>query len=389
MRSDKIFKWIIAVAGVIFLGLLLFWRYNLGISRYFDVDEFAHLHWGYSFLVGEKPYTDFFYLFPPFFLFPIAAIIKVFGRTVATIIAARIFIFVVFLLTSFTLFLLVKKLRNGLIALYSLCIFAFLPLPYDKMIEIRPDLFATSMAIGALYLFILAKETKRWIYFFLSGIFFSISLGLVPKTLFFLTPIAIIFIYDFYVTFRSKNARRFYNSYLLFAFGMVLPALILLWLIISWGKPEFALYSMTKMASDVTSTLGKKFYMRPDIFFYPNDIYYAFPGINQPLIVNLIIYLVAVLWGIWRFLASLAHQDNNKARREFVVSVAFLANLYAFIRIFPLKHAQYMIAFAPFVAFYFADFFWRTTYVLSSKLAKIFNNSWFKTLSPLLVFLFL
>jgi len=47
--------------------ILIFFRYKLTLTRYFDADEFAHLHWGYSFLTGEKPYTDFFYIFPPYF----------------------------------------------------------------------------------------------------------------------------------------------------------------------------------------------------------------------------------------------------------------------------------------------------------------------------------
>ena len=62
----KIIIYLALSAGIVYL---LVWKYRLGVARYFDIDEFAHLHWGYSFFIGEKPYADFFYFFPPFFLY--------------------------------------------------------------------------------------------------------------------------------------------------------------------------------------------------------------------------------------------------------------------------------------------------------------------------------
>ena len=38
------------------------------------------------------------------------------------------------------------------------------------------------------------------------------------------------------------------------------------------------------------------------------------------------------------------------------MSLTFLANIIAFIKLVPLKHAQYFILFSPFIAFYFAEF---------------------------------
>lgn len=381
---ERLSAWGLTVGTVILLGLLLFFRYKLGVSRYFDSDEYAHLHWGYSFLIGERPYKDFFYLFPPFFLFPMATIIAIFGRTVSAIINARIFIFGVFLLASGALFFLIKKLRNTSVALFTLSVFVFLPIPYDKMIEVRPDLPATALALAALSFFIKAKEAKKGVHFFLSGLAFGLSLGFVPKTLFFLAPVVIICAYDFYIGGKSKKLKGFYKNYLLFALGGILPAILLWVLIISWGKPQFAIYSMTRMASDVTSTLGKKFYMRPDIFFYPNDTFYALPGISSPLIFNLIIYVVASFWGIWKFLSSLSHQDSNKSLREFVTAGAFMVNLYAFVRIYPLKHSQYIIMFAPFIAFYFTDFIFSVIFLLKKRI-KLYTKLQFVYQTPYLL----
>ena len=117
---------------------------------------------------------------------------------------------------------------------------------------------------------------------------------------------------------------------------------------------------MTRMASSITGVLGSKFYMRPDIFFYPNDTYYGFGGWSVPLIINLIIYISASIWAIGRFISSLSDSDNKKCLREFLIGGTFFANLGAFVLFYPLKHAQYLIPVAPFIAFYFTDMLWTT-----------------------------
>ena len=41
------------------------------------------------------PYRDFFYIFPPYFLFFVGMILKTFGRVPETLITVRFFIFLV------------------------------------------------------------------------------------------------------------------------------------------------------------------------------------------------------------------------------------------------------------------------------------------------------
>ena len=95
--------------------------------------------------------------------------------------------------------------------------------------------------------------------------------------------------------------------------------------------------------------------MRPDIFFYPNDIFYGMPGLNRILLSNLFVYVLGTVWGIKNFISSLSYDEADKNIREFVFSLSLFVNLYAFVKIFPLKHLQYLIPVSPFVAFYFAD----------------------------------
>lgn len=383
-------KRLLIVLEIVILTLFLFWHLKLGLVRYFDADEFAHLHWGYSLSIGEKPYTDFFYLFPPFFLYPIAAIFQIFGRTIQAILAARMFIFFVFLATSGILFLIAKKLRGVSFALLTVIFFAFLPLPFDKMIEIRPDMVATMLSMLGLLLFIggyggnEGDEGKRKKYFFFSGLSYAASLGFVPKTVFFLVPVAIVFFIS-HLSSLGHFSRGGKKDTFYFLLGLVPVGLVLLFLLFSYGNLSFSFYSMTKMASEVTKTLGVKFFMRPDIFFYPNDTYYGFGGWSWPLVTTIVIYVVASIWAIHRFLNSvfstiggvrasppladqLATPEVSSSHvGEFLVAGAFFANLAAFVFFYPLKHAQYLIPVAPFIAFYAADMW-------ESAVSKLFKS---------------
>ncbi|OGG26134.1 hypothetical protein A2960_04025 [Candidatus Gottesmanbacteria bacterium RIFCSPLOWO2_01_FULL_39_12b] len=344
----KIIYLILGISLLYFLYL----RFRLGLVRYFDVDEYTHLHWGYSFFLGQRPYVNFFYLIPPFFLYPIAGLFAVFGRSVGTIIMARTFISGIYLATAGVIILLGRKLRNRQTGLLSALIFVLIPLPNDKMLEIRPDLLSVFLSLLGLYLLIKSFEKKRGWLLYISGFFYSLSLGFVPKTLFFCIPVVLVFIYRLFRNFKKGVLRELVQ----FGAGFLLPVITILVLIVVWGKPKLAFYNMTKMASDVTATLGAKFYMRPDLFFYPNDTFYGLPGFSPPYVMNLLIYLIASFYAIFRFVSIFKDNDGEKSTREFLIISSFWINLYAFVYVYPLKHSQYLIPVAPFIAIFFAEF---------------------------------
>src|SRR3989338_420758 len=352
MPKDKIWKFISCLIALGVLAALLYFRLDLGIRRYFDIDEFAHLHWGYNLFLGQKPYSDFFYIFPPFFLYPIALILSIFGRSAVSLIAARIFIFMVFAGVCLFLFLLASLLRGYFFALAAVIVFAFLPMPYDKMLEIRPDLPSLLMSMAGLYLFISAREKQRQSLFFLAGFSFAVSLALVPKSLFMLLPPLVITLKDFFQS-KGGDKKKLSKNYLTLAIGLFIPLLFLIIFVFSTCKALFAFYSMTKLSAAIAKSLSKQFYMRPDLFFYPNDTYYGFSGYHAVYLTNLIIWIGGAIYGVWKLVMSFSHIDEKQAVRGFLLSGVFLANLFAFIKFFPLKHAQYLIPAAPFAALFF------------------------------------
>lgn len=76
--------------------VVLLMRLQLVFTRYFDPDEFAHLHWTWLIGNGYLPYRDFFfYILPGFQLF-LAPVLWFAGDSTNFLIASRIFL----LLTS-------------------------------------------------------------------------------------------------------------------------------------------------------------------------------------------------------------------------------------------------------------------------------------------------
>lgn len=339
---------------IIILAYLLNWHYRLSLTRYFDIDEFAHLHWGYNLMAGEYPYRDFFYIFPPFFLYPVAFIISVFGRSVNALIGARVMIFLAFCGMGTMTFLIARKLRNTLTAFIAVIVLSILPIPSDKMLEIRPDNIAIFLSLAGLYAFMLAHEKKSQFIFFLAGLFYSLSLGFVPKTIFFLIPPVMILIFDFITKSAVINFKELKRRFLPITAGIILPLVVVVFLFIYYQKPILALQSTTTITASITKLLGAKFYMRPDIFFYPNDTYYGLPGNSAPFLLNLLFYFSASVYAIFFMLSALSHKDHEKCVRDFIVGVSFFLNLYAFVYIFPLKHAQYLIPISPFISIFFA-----------------------------------
>lgn len=345
---------------LVLLFFFLYWHYHLGLIRYFDQDEFAHLHWGYNFFAGLTPYTGYLYFFPPGFLLFLYPLFLSAGKTTFIFTAARFYAFLVFILLTVALFLLAKTARNIKTALLAVTVFAFLPVPFDKLIEIRPDNLSTAFSLLGMYFLVkgLKDENKQgnnsW--FFLSGLFYGLSLMILTKMVFFLAAAGFMFlVWGIYVK-KSTESTKLNKSYLLaFAAGLVIPLLLTLFSFASSGDFSKAFYLTTQFAGNASRILGEKYRIIPNLWFYQVSAYYGEESPNLYHDLNLYIYLSAILFGIVKFVSCLDKKNIKYTLIEILIGASFLVNLIAYLHIFPLKHSQYIIAFAPLAAFYFAD----------------------------------
>ncbi|MCX6791665.1 MAG: hypothetical protein NT149_01345, partial [Candidatus Gottesmanbacteria bacterium] len=128
---------ILLLAGL--LVYLLWWRGMVSTTRFFDVDEFSYMHWTAQVARGQHMYTDFFSYFTPGFMWVFAPIYWIYGVSVNVFSAARGVSFVIFLGILGSLGYVFGITRGWKWAILPVIILAFLPMPYDKFLEIRPD----------------------------------------------------------------------------------------------------------------------------------------------------------------------------------------------------------------------------------------------------------
>ena len=127
-------KWLFGVLLTALLAAVFF----LAVRRHFNHDEFQHIHTAWKILNGEKIYVDFFQNHHPFFYYVLAGIIAVFGENVTTILAMRIFSFLMLLLIILTAYCLSERIfKNRQISLIAILLLAATMIFVDLAIEIE------------------------------------------------------------------------------------------------------------------------------------------------------------------------------------------------------------------------------------------------------------
>lgn len=320
---------------LVLLLFLLYWRFQVSFTRFFDVDEFTYTHWIARAVAGERPYIDFFFLIPPGFLWLMYPVVRLFWGSPDILIVSRLIMFGMFLILLALLGKLFAKLRSPAYALLPVVILAFLPMPYDKFLEIRPD---NPMALFVFASLVFALE-EHW---FWSGILYGISLLILPKTIPMVLVAGIISLWQ--------------KKFTSLALGIVLSFLPFILWTVATGQAGVIWYSLTKLALEANG-IGKYYIMEPHLFFFPNSSFYGGSGITAPLLINHAVWILGIFVGIVRLFTPwiTANGDRKRVMAELLVAGSFFAMVASYVQFFPLKHSQYLIPIAVFVSFYAAD----------------------------------
>jgi hypothetical protein len=357
----KKINFIYLIPTIILGGLLLFllyWRLQVGIHRFFDVDEFSYLHWTANLVHGQRPYTDFLLGFPPGFLWFFAPVVALFSFNPYVFVAARMVSFGIFTGMLILLGIVFALTRSKRWALLPVVILAFLPMPYDKFIETRPDNLATFLAFGGLVLEAIAIriERKSGPYWFWAGICYMASLLVFAKTVPFVAiGIGIALLYVWWI----KGKLTLIPEMISFGIGLGIPLVIFFLWLPSVGDIGKAWYFLTKFPLEA-NLLAKFGWMEPNLFFFPNGSFYGgVTRVTLALILNHAIWITGVIIGSIRFVTPFitGNGDKRKALIELLIGGVFVVSVFGYIQFFPLKHSQYLIPIAIFIAYYSADAF--------------------------------
>jgi hypothetical protein len=350
------------------------WRWRVSATRFFDVDEFSYMHWVAQVARGQRPYIDFFSYFTPGFMWALAPIYWFSGVSAQVFTTGRVVSFAIFLSILGALSYLWGITRGWKWALLPAVILAFLPMPYDKFLEIRPDNLATLLAIVGVIGEIRGLQTKNKFWWLSSGLAYSASLFVLAKTI----PIVMV---GAGIAVLSAISSKSLKSLKLLMVGLVGPWILFFLGAALAGHFGIVLYSLTKLPFDVYRS-AQNYFMEPNIFFFPNASFYGGNGhtITAGLFLNNAIWVGAILFGVYRLVTPFLTGDGDRRRvyTELLIALIFVFEVVSYVKLSPARHSQYLIPIAVFVAYYGAD-------LLSQCFNWISNTGGYESLSIVLV----
>lgn len=313
------------------LLLLTIFRFHLAFARYFDSDEFAHLHWSWLIVNGFLPYRHFFFYITPFFQWLVAPFFLL-PPGGGVLLLVRVFQLLIFMCVAVMLYRIVRhqtgSVRTGLLAS---AVFTAFPMTLDKTIDIRPDMPMIALFLITVYIFI---STRTWnsIRALLSGFCISLSILLLPKILFAVPALILLFL--------ISKPRMPFNMLVKFASGAAIPGLILFLYYLSHSLTGEALRSI--LVESVTVNSGKTPFSPWKALSPWPLVYLQTAGPSIPWYVNTAIWILAVPGFLISFL---------KNRRFGLFLGAFFAGGIVFLFAFPAPYLQYFLPLSVFAAY--------------------------------------
>lgn len=360
-------KYLLGVVSALLVVVLLYWRFQVSQTRFFDIDEFTHLNWAASIARGEKPYIDFFTFFTPGFHWIFSLLFFINTPDSMVFLQARYLAFVIFLGNTVLIGVLFALLRRKLFAPLSMIFFAWLPMPYDKLLEIRPDNLALFFCLlGLVIQAFLARNSTRYSkqLFVAAGVAYAIATIVLVKMipfigigvlLFLVHPASWSYLRSIVQT-RRVQLREFTETPLLGLVGFAAVMLLFCLWLLTLGNIPLVWYSLTGLAFEANKAFSH-YIMEPHLFFFPNSSFYGPGTINAGLIGNHAIWFVGILVGVIRLCTPFIASRGNKQLGFIEIGMAgiFFAFSFLYIEYYILKHIQYLIPVSVFVAWYAAD----------------------------------
>lgn len=308
--------------GHVFLAAVLVARLHLSFTRYFDTDEFAHLHWSWLLTQGYRPYRDFFMNVIPFYHWVILSPVFLLPYASSTLLIARLVQYLLYLSAIGVLALWTQKLiRNSWITGISILLFTIFPMTLDKTLEIRPDMLMTLLIFLSMALSI-DKEKLSMIRALVIGTTTAMSILSLPKIVFALPAV-----------FLLLQHKRMKPTTIGWCFtGFLLPFLLFFIYLQHIGSLSSAYEHIVPGSLALKAGEGS-FSLWLTLSPFPL-VYLTSGGISLPWIINTLVW-IAAFGGIvlyWK-------KEKIAAR----VLALFLSCGFIFLYIFPTPYTQYFI----------------------------------------------
>ncbi|MBC8229574.1 glycosyltransferase family 39 protein [bacterium] len=216
--THKIILILIAVALILRIPILL--------VRYFDPDEFEHLHAARNIYHGMVPYRDYFEHHTPFLHFLIAPLYLFLGGKIPLIFVARSIMLIFTCGILYLTYRLTKLLYGVDAALYATMFLSYMIMFLEKTIEIRPDLPGVTFWLLTLIFFITGISSKRRLHFLLSGVMIGSAILSTQKSLFAAMGLFLALVWFLFDRRTGFSLKERAISFLWVGLGLLIPVVI-------------------------------------------------------------------------------------------------------------------------------------------------------------------
>ncbi|MBC8460091.1 MAG: glycosyltransferase family 39 protein, partial [Deltaproteobacteria bacterium] len=167
-----------------FIILALLMRVPIFLVRYFDPDEFEHLHAARNIYHGMVPYRDYFEHHTPFLHFLLAPLYFIWGDSIPLIFVARGIMLIFTCGILYLTYRLTKMLYGCDAALFATLFLSCTLIFLEKTIEVRPDLPEVIFWLLTIIFLIRGVSNNQRRYFLLAGAMMSCAILCSQKAVF-------------------------------------------------------------------------------------------------------------------------------------------------------------------------------------------------------------
>ena len=185
--SLNYFSWFLII-------VLLLFVLGLSLTTRFDRDEIESIHTSWKILHGEKIYVDFFQHHHPLLYYFLVPLVGLLGEHTTTLVAARLVIFLLFILILAVTYHLAQRIFNCQIATSSLILLLSTLIFSYKGIEVRPDIPQILFGLFAFALLFEHIDKKQRNYLWLSAISLAISFLFLQKSVILIFVLIVLFL---------------------------------------------------------------------------------------------------------------------------------------------------------------------------------------------------
>lgn len=343
----------IGIVSACLTSVFSYQLFRLGQTRGFNLDEFAYLNWAYHMYAGSTPYRDFFMFVTPGYPFTLSFLFMWFDG-VTPVLLARALGTVFYIGMGVATTVLTWQIRRSAVALLVLPLFLALPLPSENLLEIRPDNLGTCIAVLGVVFQLRYFRRQGNPALFAAGLLYSVSVLILQKSApFLLVGSAVLLGYELvfrhhgrFVRVSVGHAFRTIRPYVL---GVLLPWVVFAGWSVMTTDPGRVWYSVTTMVFE-SNKISSIYLNLPFFYFTRNPFYYGNGVLGWA--VNTVLWMGAPVIAIGMTALALRRRYGVPSAGILLVGAVFLTQLFLYVFWTPLKHPQYLIPTAPFVALF-------------------------------------